>query len=205
MLKHNKLPIVILTLLLLPIFSSTSYAQVNAVNTRAPMQNREGVKERVAENLQEKRDDIKGNLCERATTGINNKINRFNTNREDHITRYTRLITRLEEIAVSLNNKGYDTVDLEEKTAILNDMIEDYIASYDDFVIELDDSTDLACGESDGAFRDALSSIKDSWNDLQQMRQDIRSYYSTEIRGAIKDLREQARSNSISNEEVTNE
>lgn len=148
------------------------------------IQKREEVRENIAERVE--------NRCELLTTRIDNKIDTFEGNKQDHIDNYNAIKVRLENAIINLSEKGYDTSALSEHLDIWDGMIKEYALSYQAFIDILYESKDYACGESEGAFKDAMTRARMQLLEARQMRLENRNYYQTVIRQDIKDLRDQA-------------
>lgn len=156
------------------------------------MERKEEVKENIAQRVE--------NRCELLTTRIDNKIDTFEANKQDHIDNYNAIKARLENAMITLTEKGYNVSSLQEHVSIWDGMIKEYAVSYQAFIDVLYESKDYACGESEGAFKDAMNRARMQILEARQQRLEIRNYYQTVIREDIKALREQAQ-----NIETTNE
>lgn len=156
------------------------------------IQKREEVRENIAERVE--------NRCELLTTRIDNKIDTFEGNKQDHIDNYNAIKARLENAMINLEEKGYDVSSLREHVLVWDGMIKEYAISYQEFIDILYESKDYACGESEGAFKDAMTRARMQLLEARQMRLEIRNYYQTVIREDIKDLRDQAQNIETENE-----
>ncbi len=157
-------------------------------------------REEKATELQERKDERTEQLCENVTNRIENKIKAFENHRDTRVSHYADLITRLNEIATKLEGKGYDVTELKASIAELETMVNDYVSLYADFIAQLSETQEFACGESDGEFKTALQDSKNAWELVKEKRQEIREFYANEIREVIKELREQARNTEETNE-----
>lgn len=141
--------------------------------------------------------------CEVVIQRVQDRIANFEENNTAHEEQYNTLITRLTEIADKMDEKGLDTTDLRVDVSTLEVMVAEYITTYSDFLAQLNTSLTYDCGESEGAFVDALEGARDTLEVARTLRKEIREFYTQEIRSDIKDLRMQA--TNLTSEEVVNE
>lgn len=172
------------------------YKQKEAARKAEMLQKREAK----TTELQERKEERTEQLCENVANRIENKIQAFENHRDTRVSHYADLITRLNDIAAKLEEKGYDVTELKASIAELETMVDEYVSLYADFIAQLSETQEFACGESDGEFKTALQDSRSAWELVKEKRQEIREFYANEIREVIKELREQAR-----NMEETNE
>lgn len=162
-------------------------------------------KEELKQRLEEKRDDVIERRCEEVVSRVTKRITQYNKNVGVHIDNYTRLYERLDEITKKLAAKGYDVAKLEADMVVLDNMVNDYAGIYAGFIAQLTESQSLACGESEGAFKQLLQDARMQLKAAIESRQEIRYYYEHTIRQDIKDIREQKVDDSSEAGEVDDE
>lgn len=145
------------------------------------------------ENLIEKKEETVARVCEKTETRIAEKISSYEENRDYHMEQYDTLMNQLYDIADSMDFLGLETADFRTSISELNVKVLEYIALYDDLISQLKLSQEYACGESEGSFKEAVQQAIVIHKELVSKRQEIREFYSTDVRSAIKDLREQAK------------
>lgn len=169
------------------------FAQGNS-NTLPATQPGSQAIERIQERLDNREEAIGKmleNRCERLTARIQSRIQNFETNRERHRERYQFLSGRLSDIAARLKAKGYDTAALEAHLQEFDGMVGNYEREYAEFIEALKLTVNFACGQSEGAFADALAGSHQKLQLARQTRVEIRNYYRNVIRVDIGDLRNQ--------------
>ena len=141
--------------------------------------------------VKEERTTIIANRCEIITKNIDNRLARFNDNKNGHAIRYQELKTRLTNLISRLEQKGYDVSKLEADLTVLDTKIKKFADDYVTFIEQLKTTKGFACGQSQGAFADALSKAKDLLRLVRQDAMDIRDYYQTQIKPDLMALRAQ--------------
>lgn len=131
--------------------------------------------------------------CERITESVSKRIATYNENQRSHNERYNTLLTRLRAISARMEALGLDVSELDFVIDEFESMVVDYQSSYAEFIAQLEEAEPYACGESDGAFRDALTDAQEYRLHVIDQRRAIFDFYKTDVRSAIKNLREQAR------------
>lgn len=168
----------------------------NAQETRVQIQEQrqENMEER-QENREERQQERQENRCEVVGNIVDRRISNYTQNKDYRIERYNELLAKLSDVVdrLAASDLDLDTSALEDSLATLDEMVQAYAASYEDFIAGLEDSKGLVCGESEGAYKDIVLASKDKLEDLRAQRKAITEFYRNEVRGAIKDLREQAR------------
>jgi hypothetical protein len=144
------------------------------------------------EDAEKTREQVRDRVCENIEEKIDLKVARFQDNVDLHVEKYNRLKTRLAEIMLNLEEKGYDVDNLSEHLDELDELILDYAQAYSDFIDSLIFTRGFACGESEGDFRDNLRESRELLVIAKQKRAAIREFYVEVIRKDIKELRQQA-------------
>jgi hypothetical protein len=191
-------PVVTLAVLLF-ISSGVVFAQFpNAVNDYASDEAKE-VRRKSDELIQEKldrqkeREERRLQRCDDVKTRVQNKLDALDAKRIKHVGHHGTFKARLQEIVNKLNDKGYDTADLQEHIRVLEGMIDEYAAIYADLVALLRNLLGISCdGDSVGqGHRDVAAQLRALRKELIAKRHEIREYYRTVIREDIKSLRHQ--------------
>ena len=166
----------------------------------------EAKKEEVQENREQKKEEMQAKKCEVLNNRLTNRIAAYESHKAKRLANYQKLLDKLDEILEAMEDYGLDTADLSEAIAGTEELVDEYLALYDDFITGLKDAQDLTCGDSTQPFKDAMHASKEELQDLRDKRKKLRDYYVDTVRPAIKGLREQAHELISSEaEEVTNE
>src|SRR3989344_830151 len=144
------------------------------------------------------KDNLKNNFqnriakrCEIITNNIDNRINAYNNKKNAHLKRYENLKNLVSKIIANLEEKGYEVTELKTALNELDTKIKKYASDYDAFIDALKNTQNYACGESEGAFLNALEASKTALQTVLQDTRDIHSYYIDVIKKAVSDLRDQ--------------
>lgn len=148
-------------------------------------------REEIRTTVKEQRNEIIKTKCEIVTTNVNNRLETFSENKEKHIKLYGDLKTRFQELIQRLDEKGYDTTKLEEDAQVLDEKIQKFAADYVIFIEYLTATKGNACGQSDGAFAQALAKAKAQLKIVRADAADVKNYYQEVIKPDIQALRAQ--------------
>lgn len=141
--------------------------------------------------FQEQRQEMIGTMCERVETMVDTRIARFDNNYERNLNRYQAMFERLQTIIEAFSEQGYDTSQLEAAVGEMESQILTVQSEYELFIEQLRASQEYACGESDGEFRNAISEARGQMRAFRQASSETRTFYQTEIRPLLLDLRQQ--------------
>lgn len=160
----------------------------------------EDYKNQLKEQKQEFVDNRVQNRCERAGKIIDNRIENYRNNESAHISVFNNLVTRVENLVTNLKNAGYsgdNLTKLENDLVTLEQKVKAFSDTYGKYISELEDTKDLACGESDGDYLDAVKNAQGDLTDLRLAAQDIRSFYIGTIKPDMLAIRQQIVSEKI--------
>jgi len=130
------------------------------------------------------------NKCDTLKNKIDNRVNRFENNKEAHVEVYTKLQDRLEERVAKWKEMHYDVTKLEEDLDKLSDKITEFTDDYKAFIEKLKATKDVACGTAT-EFSDAIAAAREALKIVRQDASDIRNFYHTAIRPDIIELKQQ--------------
>lgn len=146
---------------------------------------------KVRPTIQQKKEELKTQRCTRLTQNIDRRINRFNGNKERHINQYNTAKQRLSQLVTKLQQKGYDVLQLQADSKIWDGKIQKFASDYVVVINTLNETKNVACGQSDGAFRSSLKQARQQIVVVHQDSIDARTYYQTVIKADIQALRDQ--------------
>lgn len=147
------------------------------------------------ENSQERRQEFLDTRCENVTSRIDNRIERYNENKNRHVENYNRIKDRITETVNNLEQKDYDVSELKNDLQTLDSKIKEFAQNYTTFVGTLGQSKSLACGESEGAFKDKVEESRGQLRYSREQAKEIRDYIQNVIRPDLEDLKEQIKAN----------
>ncbi|MCX6806576.1 MAG: hypothetical protein NT135_00415 [Candidatus Berkelbacteria bacterium] len=129
--------------------------------------------------------------CASIQAKIANKITKFDSSKEKHVSAYNNLKDRITKFIKKFDEKGYDTSKIKTDLTTLNGKIDKFTKDYSTYINKLRETQTLACGHSEGQFKDTLVEAKKLLKIVHQDASDIRKYYRTEIRKDMTDLKKQ--------------
>lgn len=131
------------------------------------------------------------NRCEIVTNRVQNMITKFDTNKQRHIERHTKVVERVKEVVTKLKAKGYDTSKLETDLVSLETKVREFATLYSDFIAKLKESQTLACGNSEGAFKAKLDEARQSLKASREKAKEITNFIKDTIIPDLRDLKSQ--------------
>ena len=138
----------------------------------------------------------KENRCEIVTERVDKRITTFEEHKDKHIAQYQKLTDKVKEMVKRLKEKGYDTTKLEEDLKILDAKNKQVAADYEEFIQKLKAARELACGNSQGQFVEAMKTAREQLKKVHEEVKEIRTYFKEVIKEDIKDLRDQKKESS---------
>jgi septal ring factor EnvC (AmiA/AmiB activator) len=181
--------------------SSSTLTTTSASTTSATSKTREQLQQELQQ-FREKRKTFfaerKQLRCTRATARVDRILKRYGENRDRYLGRYDRVITRLENLMDKLTEKNISTGKLPEYVATLELKQAQFKAQVEAALGSVEGTTDLACGDSEGAFRDQILKGKEEMLKVRTIALDIHKYLLETVLPEIKALRPTVRSSSQS-------
>lgn len=135
------------------------------------------------------KDEIKSKVCDEITSRINERIKKYEENHDGHVTAYNKLKTRLQELIVKLESESKDVTKLKADLVILDEKIKAYSDSKAAFIQMLKDSQSMACGQSQGAFKEQVGKIQQAHLTMMEKAKDVRTFFSGTIKVDLRALK----------------
>ena len=167
-----------------------------SISAQTPQEKREEVRAQFQENTekyQENREEVEeknGNALERrcmlATGTIDTWTNRYAENRNRFQKMEAKVLEILDKVVARAQEKGKDTTDLETKTTAFKAKIAGVDSEYAALVRVLNTTKGHACGESEGAFKEALLAARTQLQVVREAIADAHTFYRDEVRPAAK-------------------
>lgn len=128
-------------------------------------------------------------VCERVSTRIDRHLERYEERKDDFEERVNRVIERLKSINQKLKDRGCDTSQLEADYQSLGSQFSVWVNEYNAFINLLNESKTLACGESQGAYRDKVNQARNQLRTVREQATEMRNFYGETIRPNIETLK----------------
>ncbi|RJR27021.1 hypothetical protein C4561_04570 [candidate division WWE3 bacterium] len=148
-------------------------------------QEREEVKTQLQETRAERCDIVEGQMDAR--------IDQYRAAQENHLARYTALKEKLANLITRLEEQGYDVTKLQEDLLVLEDKIAVLTQRFEEFVVQLEETTNFECGDSNGDFLTAMQESRNALSLVRQSALDVKNYYVNTVKQDIVALRDQIR------------
>lgn len=128
-------------------------------------------------------------ICEQVGTRIDFHLERYEERKDDFVQRVERSIVKLKEINSRLKARGCDTTKLEADYQNLGSQLSVWVNDYNTFINLLNESKTLACGESQGAYRDKVNQARNQLRTVREKGIEMRNFYSGTIRPDVEALK----------------
>lgn len=129
--------------------------------------------------------------CKATETAVDNKIDKFDKNKEKDYDKYVNLKARLSEKIIRWEEAGYDVDRLNEDLKTLGGKIKTFSSDYTVFIDNLRNIKGGVCDLSESDYKDIIKSTKSDLMEVRKEAMDIRSYYWGTVRPDILDLKNQ--------------
>jgi TolA-binding protein len=140
-----------------------------------------------AQQIEERKEE----MCERVTERVKSVSARYQNKHLGAVKQYQTMKTRLQKIITDLKAKGANTTDLETAVAGLDTKITAVTSAHTALLESMESSKQYGCGNSDGALRESLETVKEKREALRASIAEARVYYQEEVRPEIIALRQQ--------------
>lgn len=131
------------------------------------------------------------NRCQQITTRIENVTNGYNTSKDRHIANYNHIKSRIESFIVDLKAKDYDVDAVETDLNQLDTYVKNLATEYTQFITKLNETKQIACGNSNGDYRAKLGEARKELSDVRELSQATRQFIVTQLRVNLLDLKSQ--------------
>lgn len=124
--------------------------------------------------------------CDITQARLNTRITRVEKVKEDQISRYTLLLSRVESVVTSAESTDYDASELIAARDALNGAIQTFREKSIEYTDSLTATKDLTCGESTDEFKSSLVVSRQALTATRQANLAIHSVFQKEIIPALQ-------------------
>lgn len=149
---------------------------------------RELERERMIQSAQSARSERR---CEVINANIDRVTANYNRNHQSRVQRFTSIAENIQKALTRLAELGYDVTDLQAKLAELKTMITEFAGLNTELQGLLNAAKELDCADGSGEFRATLEDAKAVTQEMQAKAKEIFNFIQTEIRPALKQVKEQ--------------
>ncbi len=129
--------------------------------------------------------------CAKFKEKLEEKIDSISEKSEQHKNSYGGLVSRFETFINRLEDKGYDTKQLETDLATLKEKVDKFKSDFQILAEQVESTQGKVCDDADAKIKTNLGETRVLVQKVRKDAQEIRSYYRNEIRSDIKDLKNQ--------------
>ncbi len=188
MLKILPLLTLLALLALAPGFTPGATAQTQREELRQQYEESVNKYQEAREDVKQAREEVLSQRCELAET----RIDLYTTRYQNNQSRFQKVHERLDEVAEKIIERAQesakDTGEFEAAVAELQSLAQIANNEYATLMSKLEATKQYACGESEGAFAEALNQSREQFMITRQAVLDARLYYQTDLRPAAQAL-----------------
>lgn len=176
--------------LILPI---TVNAQTFQEQREEAQQNREDLQEDVeqrVEDIQNLWNERVETRCSIVTTRVDSITARYSDNQLRYVNRYNNLIERLDNLVATLNERDVDPLDLPELLTEMQGLVDQFNSEMNETISILNESKELACGESEGAYREKIQEARIALLDARSTGIEINNFFLITISDELEEIKE---------------
>ncbi|MDP1833727.1 MAG: hypothetical protein U0944_00425 [Candidatus Moranbacteria bacterium] len=140
---------------------------------------------------QQKREETREQRCARIQERIANGSTDADNRKEKHMSVYGNMVDRISKFITRLADDDYDVSKIQADLAVLEEKIQKFSDDYATQVAKIGDTKNLACGQSDGDFKNGLVEARAMMKNVRADAADIREYMLKTVRPDIQALRGQ--------------
>jgi hypothetical protein len=124
------------------------------------------------------------------------KLTKFEENKNKHFKIYIQLTTLFSEKIDNWGKQGLDTTKLKADLAVVKKKVDKFLEDYDAYKSKLEALKKIDCNKTLSDYNNAVKDARDALKTVRKDVVDIKTYYWTQIRTDIMDLKKQIISNS---------
>jgi len=128
-------------------------------------------------------------ICQRVGEKIDWHLTRYTEHKDKFVERVNEAIAKLKEINQKLKAKGCDTAKLEADYQSLGTQLQAWVNDYNTFINLLNEAKTLACGQSEGAYKEKVKQARLQIRTVREKGVGIINYYNQTIKPDIEVLK----------------
>lgn len=144
---------------------------------------------------QEQRDLRISDRCDAVNDRISGVLEKHQNRADAHLGRHDHVVTIVSQVISKAEAEGLDTGKVAAALESFQASSRVFSASVDEYVSALKNTQSYTCGESEGAFLEALAEAKRLLGVVKDNAAQTKAVYQDELKPALQDLRTQSTSN----------
>lgn len=155
-------------------------------------QNLEDIQSAIEENrqqFQENREERINERCDIATNRIDTTTARYEENRVRYVNRYNNLVQRIDNVINFLSDTDADVTGLESYQDQIRVLTDDFNQAIYESINLLEETKELACGESEGAYLDKLQESRDAHLEARDAAVQINNIFLVDVINELEEIR----------------
>lgn len=156
--------------------------------TLRPRQERREERQENRQKRQELRTEIR---CDSVNARIDDRIKHFNVRKNNMVNRQKRIAERATKFANRIEKKGYDVSKVRSDLETLRGVVATSDSDYSAFIKKLEEAKQFDCGDSQGAFKQAVEESRAAMVKFRSDVKAIRDFVRNTLRPDLQALRGQ--------------
>lgn len=130
--------------------------------------------------------------CEALKNRVKGRLAHYKRQKENHLAKYNRILTRGEKVVAILTEKGYDAAKLDQLEADLDEfelMVAKFETDADAAIAKMEEALALNCGTAEQSLRSTLEEAKALLGTVRSDIQAIKDFVKNTLRADIRALK----------------
>lgn len=128
--------------------------------------------------------------CDLLEERIKNKINNFDNTHQFHVRQYALMKEKISKVITQKESEGKDVSKLKADLQTFDEKVALFDQHRKEFINALKNTQQFACGESEGAFKEAFQAVQGKHRQVLADAKDIRNFYQRVLRADLRALRD---------------
>ena len=132
--------------------------------------------------------------CQFLENRIKGRIDAYDANYNGQILRYTNIKQNVTKAITRLTELGYNTTKVSDDLKQLDVLLKEWNNLRNQFIAALQNSQNFVCGESEGAFKNAVDNAAADGKLMRSKAEEIKNFVKNTLRSDLQELRKQKNS-----------
>lgn len=132
--------------------------------------------------------------CQNLENRINGRIDAYDANYNGQVQKYTNIKQNVTKAMTRLTELGYNTSKVNDDLKQLDALLKEWNTLRNQFIAALQNTQDFVCGESEGAFKNAVDNASADAKLMRAKAEEIKNFVKNTLRSDLQELRKQKNS-----------
>lgn len=132
--------------------------------------------------VQDKMEERQDQVCQNVQARIQNRLNRYEENKDKYMARHQGVISRLTDLGNKLEDQGCDPAQIRTDLDTYNGLIQEFATAFRNMVTTMQQTKNYACGESQGQFSGSVNQTRQQLQVVQQKALALKNFFNNTLR-----------------------